>query len=79
MSLTLFDFEPFCEEETNADIVAQNKFGIYELIDGSFIKKEITESEFVNYQFAIIDYLEVIQELGDGTSAGGRPFVQAKI
>ena len=78
MSLSLFDFEPFCERESNADIVSQNKFGIYELIDGSFVKKEITEDEFVNYKFAMIDDYVLSQELVDDYISG-RPFVESKI
>ena len=78
MSLSLFDFEPFCERETNAEIVAQNKFGIYELIDGSFVKKEITEGEFLNYKFTDMTDYVASQDLVDDYISG-RPFVESKI
>ena len=78
MSLSLFDFEPFCENETNAEIVAQNKFGIYELIDGSFVKKEITEDEFLNYKFTNMTDYVASQDLVDDYISG-RPFVESKI
>ena len=52
-------FESFVGDERNAELVAANKYGIHELVDGSWVTKEIDKVDYVNYKFANISDIPV--------------------
>ena len=47
-------FESFVADERNATAVSNNKYGIHELIDGSWVTKEIDKADYTKYKFATV-------------------------
>lgn len=50
MILSIEFFDVFRESATNSNLVADEKFGIHEFVDGNFVQVHIHENEFSKYR-----------------------------
>ena len=59
IDVTEYAFESFVSDARNSELVSANKYGIHELVDGTWVTKEIDKADYVNYKFANVSDIPV--------------------
>jgi len=80
IELTETSFQAFIDDERNSQLVTDNKYGVHELVDESWVTKEIEKADYVNYNHAALsdDFMESREYTTLNSAYTAYPFVVAK-
>ena len=80
INLTEVAFEPFVSDERNAELVSANKYGVHELVDESWVTREIPKEDYINYNLAPLEDVFIESEAYNQLNSQyfGYPFVVVK-